>query len=68
VLLVVIIAMVFGVYAGWHWKILHRAITDVSRYKASVKVAKKAEMEHWPRAVFFAVVALIVLDLLAHMH
>jgi hypothetical protein len=68
VLLVVIVAIVFGVLAGWHWKLLHRAMQDVSRYKASMRVAKKVEMEHWPRAVFFVVAALVILDILVHLH
>ena len=59
---------VFGVFAGWHWKLLHRAIRDVDRYKASVKAAKKAEQEHWLRAVLFSVAAVIILIVLAHMH
>ncbi|MBV9450504.1 MAG: hypothetical protein JO345_31910 [Streptosporangiaceae bacterium] len=59
---------VFGVFAGWHWKLLHRAVRDVARYKDSVRVAQKVEREHWGRAVLFGVAALIILFAVAKMH
>ena len=65
---VAILVGVFGVYAGWHWKLLHRAVRDVERYKASVKAAQKAELEQWGRAVLFGVAALIILVAVAKMH
>jgi hypothetical protein len=59
--LVVIIVGVFGVFAGWHWKLLHRAASDVTRYKASVRAAQRVERDHWGRALLFGVAALIIL-------
>lgn len=59
---------VFGVFAGWHWKLLHRAVRDVARYKDSVKAAQKVEREHWGRALLFGVAALIILVVVAKMH
>ncbi len=59
---------VFGVFAGWHWKLLHRAVRDVARYKDSVKAARQVEREHWGRAVLFGVAALIILVAVAKMH
>jgi hypothetical protein len=64
----VIIVGAFGVFAGWHWKLLHRAVQDVDRYKAGVKAAKKVEQEHWGRAVLFGAVALFILIVVAKMH
>jgi hypothetical protein len=58
----------FGVFAGWHWKLLHRAVHDVSRYKASVKAAQKVEREQWGRAVLFGVAAVIILVAVAEIH
>jgi hypothetical protein len=58
----------FGVYAGWHWKLLHRAVHDVSRYKASVRAAQKVERGQWGRALLFGVVAIIILAALAGIH
>jgi hypothetical protein len=58
----------FGVYAGWHWKLLHRAVQDVNRYKASVRTAQKTEREHWGRAVLFGVAALVILLAVAKIH
>lgn len=65
---IAIMVGVFGVFAGWHWKILHRAAHDVARYKVSVKAAQKMEREHWGRAVLFGVAALIILVAVAKMH
>lgn len=65
---IAIMVGVFGVFAGWHWKLLHRAVHDVARYKASVKAAQRVEREHWGRAVLFGVAALIVLVVVAKMH
>lgn len=65
---IAIMVGVFGVYAGWHWKLLHRAVHDVGRYKASVRAAQKIEREHWGRAVLFGVAALIVLIAVAEIH
>lgn len=59
--LIVIIVGVFVVFAGWHWKLLHRAASDVTRYKASVKAAQRVERDHWGRALLFGVAALIIL-------
>jgi hypothetical protein len=59
---------VFGVYAGWRWKLLHRAVQDVSRYKASVRAAQKTEREQWGRAVLIGVAALIILVVVAKIH
>lgn len=58
----------FGVFAGWRWKLLHRALQDVNRYKASVRAAQKTEREQWGSAVLFGVAALIILVIVAKVH
>jgi hypothetical protein len=65
---IAIMVGVFGVFAGWHWKLLHRAVHDVTRYKASVRAAQRVEREHWGRAVLFGVAALIILVAVVKMH
>jgi hypothetical protein len=65
---VAIMVGAFGVYAGWHWKILHRAVRDVERYKAGVRSAQKAERELWGRAVLLGAVALVILIAMAKIH
>ena len=67
-LLFAIMFGVFGVFAGWHWKLLHRSVNDVGRYKSAVKEARRVEREHWGRAVMFGVAALIILVALAKVH
>jgi hypothetical protein len=66
--LVAIMVGAFGVFAGWHWKLLHRAVRDVDRYKASVKAAQKAELDHWGKALLFGVAALFIIVAVAKMH
>lgn len=68
VAVIAIMVGAFGVWAGWHWKILHRAMYDVDRYKASVKAAQKAEREQWGRALLFGVAALVIVVAVAKMH
>ena len=64
---IIIMVGAFGAWAGWHWKLLHRAASDVDRYKAAVKAARKVEQEHWGRAVLFGVAALVILIVVARM-
>jgi hypothetical protein len=66
--LVAIVVGAFGVFAGWRWKLLHRALQDVSRYKASVRAAQKAGREQWGSAVLFGVAAVIILVVVAKIH
>lgn len=55
----------FGVYAGWHWKLLHRGFQAVTRAKGELAAARRARLQHLGKAVLFAIAALIVLVLLA---
>jgi hypothetical protein len=68
VLFIAIMAGTFGVFAGWRWKLLHRAVQDVSRYKASVRAAQKTEREQWGRALLFGIAALIILVVVVKIH
>jgi hypothetical protein len=65
---VAIMVGAFGVFAGWHWKLLHRSVQDVKRYKSSVRAAQRAEREQWGRAVLFGVAALVILVAVAKIH
>lgn len=64
---VAIMVGAFGVFAGWQWKLLHRTVRDVDRYKSAVRTAKKAEREQWGRAVLLGVAALVILIAVAKM-
>jgi hypothetical protein len=59
---------IFGVYAGWHWKLLHRSVHDVARYRKAVRAAKKAQWEHLQRSMLFGVAALFIVIIVANMH
>lgn len=66
--LVAILFGAFGVYVGWRWKVLHRAVQDVTRYKASVRAAQKIEREQWGSALLVGVAVVIILVVLAKIH
>lgn len=61
---VAVLVGTFGVFAGWHWKLLHRGFQDVTRAKAALATARSARRQHLGKAVLFAIAALIVLALL----
>ena len=65
---VAIMVGAFGVFAGWRWKQLHRAVQDVVRYKASVRAAQKTQREQWGSAVLFGIAALVILVAVAKIH
>jgi hypothetical protein len=67
-LIVAIVVGGFGVFAGWHWKVLHRAVHDVERYKAAVRTAQKAERDLWGQAVLYGFAALVILVAIAKIH
>ena len=66
--LIAILFGAFGVYVGWRWKVLHRAVQDVTRYKASVRAAQKIEREQWGSALLVGVAVVIILVVLAKIH
>jgi hypothetical protein len=55
----------FGVFAGWHWKLLHRGFQAVTRARGELAAARSARWQHLGKAVLFAIGALIILILLA---
>jgi hypothetical protein len=58
----------FGVYAGWRWKLLHRAVQDVVRYKSSVRSAQKTAGEQLGGAVLVGIAAIVILVVVAKLH
>jgi ferric-dicitrate binding protein FerR (iron transport regulator) len=67
--LIAILVGVFGVFAGWHWKLMHRSWQDYRTTRATARRAtpalRAARSRHTWRAVGFAVAALLILFLLA---
>jgi hypothetical protein len=60
----------FGVYAGWHWKLMHRSWQDVARYKRQAKGyipgVRQARSHHTGKAFWFVVAAALVVVVLVH--
>jgi len=70
---VVVLALlvgVFGVVAGWHWKLMHRSWQDVNRVrrvaKGEVPALKTLRSQHTTRALVFALVVVVILIAVIH--
>jgi ferric-dicitrate binding protein FerR (iron transport regulator) len=67
--LVAILVGVFCVFAGWHWKLMHRSWQDYRTTRATARNAtpalRAARSRHTWKAFGFALAALIILFLLA---
>jgi hypothetical protein len=61
---------VFGVYAGWHWKLMHRSWQDVGRYKRQAKGyipgVRQARTHHTGKAFWFVIAAVALILILVH--
>ena len=61
---------VFGVYAGWHWKLMHRSWQDVGRVKKVAKgeipTLKTLRSHHTSRGIVFALVVAVILIAVIH--
>ena len=61
---------VFGVVAGWHWKLMHRSWQDVNRVrrvaKGEVPALKTLRSHHTTRALVFALVVVVILIAVIH--
>jgi hypothetical protein len=70
---VVVLALlvgVFGVVAGWHWKLMHRSWQDLNRVrrvaKGEVPTLKTLRSHHTTRAFVFALVVVVILIAVIH--
>ena len=61
---------IFGVVAGWHWKLMHRSWQDVSRVrkvaKGEIPALKTLRSHHTTRAFVFALVVAVLLFAVIH--
>ena len=61
---------IFGVVAGWHWKLMHRSWQDLSRVrkmaKGEVPTLKTLRSHHTTRALVFALVVVVILIAVIH--
>lgn len=68
-ILLVIVFGVFGVFAGWHWKLMHRSWQDYRTAKGTARrgtpALRAARSRNTLRASLFALGALLLLFLLA---
>ena len=60
----------FGLYAGWHWKLMHRSWQDVNRYKRQAKGLipgyRQARAHHTKVGFWFAIIAVGLLFAVLH--
>lgn len=61
---------VFGVVAGWHWKLMHRSWQDLSKVrkvaKGEIPSLKTLRSHHTSKAVVFALVVAVLLIAVIH--
>jgi hypothetical protein len=62
---VIIVAAIFGVLAGWHWKLMQRSWQDLraatAQAKGRIPTLKAARSHHTLVAFWFALAAAILL-------
>jgi hypothetical protein len=61
---------VFGVVAGWHWKLMHRSWQDIRQVrelaKGKIPALKAARSQHTSKALVFAVVVAVLVIAVIH--
>ena len=61
---------IFGVWAGWHWKLMHRSWQDMNRIRARAKgdipELKAIRAHHTSKALVFAVIVVVLLIAVIH--
>ena len=67
---VLILVGVYCVYAGWHWKLMHRSWQDVARYKAQAKGRipgyRQARKHHTSVALWWVVATVVLFIAIVH--
>jgi hypothetical protein len=70
VLALALLVGVFGVVAGWHWKLMHRSWQDLSKVrkvaKGEIPSLKTLRSHHTSKAVVFALVVAVLLIAVIH--
>jgi hypothetical protein len=61
---------VFCVYAGWHWKLMHRSWQDLRQVreqaKGKIPALKTARSHHTSVALVFAVIVVVLVIAVLH--
>jgi cell division protein FtsL len=61
---------VFGVVAGWHWKLMHRSWQDIRQVrehaKGKIPALKVARSQHTSKALVIAVVVAVLIFAVIH--
>ncbi|HUB23389.1 MAG TPA: hypothetical protein VMA97_13410 [Streptosporangiaceae bacterium] len=67
---VVLLVGVVGVYAGWHWKLMHRSWQDLSQTKGQAKgkipALTAARSQHTAKALVFGLFVVVLVIALIH--
>jgi hypothetical protein len=70
VLAIALLMSIFGLYAGWHWKLMHRSFQDVNRVKRLAKgqipELTKLRSHHTVKAFWIFVVAVVIIFVAVH--
>ena len=61
---------IFGVWAGWHWKLMHRSWQDLRQVKEQAKgklpALQTARSHHTSVAILFAMIAVVLIAVALH--
>jgi hypothetical protein len=67
---VAVIAGIFGVYAGWHWKLMHRSWQDLSQVRAQAKGKipnlQKLRSHHTSMGILYAMIVVVIIAVVVH--
>jgi hypothetical protein len=67
---VAILLSIFGLYVGWHWKLMHRSWQDVNRVKRLAKgqipELTKLRSHHTVKAFWFFVAVVVIILVAVH--
>jgi hypothetical protein len=65
----VVLVGIFGVLAGWHWKLMHESWRDLrsamAQAKGKIPVLKAARSHHSGMAFWYAVAAILIIAFIA---
>ena len=68
----VILVGIFGVLAGWHWKLMHQSWRNLrsamTQAKGRIPALKAARSHHTGAAFWYAVAAILIIAFIAKLH
>lgn len=68
----IILAGIFGVLAGWHWKLMHQSWRNLrsamAQARGRIPTYRAARSHHTGVAFWYAVAAILIIAVIAKLH